>query len=252
MLTKLLDGRVAIVTGAASARGIGRACARIFAREGALLAILDLDAAASEATAAEFGAGHLGLACDVRDPRACERAVAAVVGRHGRVDVLANIAGISRPTRLMEVDAQEYDLVVSANLGGTFNMSRAVVPQMRAQRSGSIIGVGSVAAQRGGGVFGGAHYSAAKGAIQTLCKAMARELGPDNIRVNAIAPGLVDTDIFQGKLTPEKRREVESAVPLGRIAVPDEIASSCLYLASDLSSYVTGIVLDINGGLHIH
>jgi NAD(P)-dependent dehydrogenase (short-subunit alcohol dehydrogenase family) len=131
-------------------------------------------------------------------------------------------------------------------------MSRAVVPRLRAQRSGCIVCMGSVAAQRGGGILGGPHYSAAKGAVQTLAKAMARELGPDGIRVNAVAPGMVDTDLLVGKIDDAGKQRVADGVPLGRLALPADIANACLYLASDLSSYVTGVVLDVNGGLHIH
>ena len=131
-------------------------------------------------------------------------------------------------------------------------MSRAVVPHLRSRQSGAIVCIGSVAAQRGGGILGGPHYSAAKGAVQTLAKAMARELGPDGIRVNAIAPGMVETDLLVGKIDEDGKKRVAGTIPLGRLAQPLDIANACLYLVSDLSSYVTGVVLDVNGGLHIH
>jgi NAD(P)-dependent dehydrogenase (short-subunit alcohol dehydrogenase family) len=131
-------------------------------------------------------------------------------------------------------------------------MSRAVVPHMRSRRSGAIVCIGSVAAQRGGGILGGPHYSGAKGAVQSMAKAMARELGPDGIRVNAIAPGLVDTALLVGKMDDAGKQRVAETTPLGRLAAPADIANACLYLGSDMSSYVTGIILDVNGGLHIH
>jgi NAD(P)-dependent dehydrogenase (short-subunit alcohol dehydrogenase family) len=112
--------------------------------------------------------------------------------------------------------------------------------------------MGSVSAQRGGGVMGGAHYSAAKGGLQSLAKAMARELAPEGIRVNAVAPGLIETDLIAGRLSDENRRLTLQATPLGRIGQPYEVANACVYLASDLAAYVTGVVLDVNGGLHIH
>jgi NAD(P)-dependent dehydrogenase (short-subunit alcohol dehydrogenase family) len=248
----LLAGKVAVVTGAASARGIGRAAARRFAAEGAKVTIVDLEENAAREAAKDLGPEHLGQGCDVRSEEQCRAFAERAIDRFGQVDILANVAGISHSARLMECRMEDYDLVMDASVRGTFNMSRAFVPHFRSRRTGSIICFGSVAGLRGGGVFGGPHYSAAKGGVHSLAKAMARELAPDGIRVNAIAPGLVDTDIFAGALTDEKRREVIRNVPLGRIAQPDEIAAVCLFLASDLSTYVTGAIIDVNGGLHIH
>ncbi|MFG1421995.1 SDR family NAD(P)-dependent oxidoreductase [Roseixanthobacter liquoris] len=248
----LLEGKVVVVTGAATPRGIGFATATRFAREGARIAIFDLDGKAAADAAARLGTAHLGLACNVTDPAQCAHAVDAVLAHFGALDIVVNNAGVSQPTRLMDVDRANYDLVMDASLRGTFNMSQAIVPYFRTRRAGVIVCIGSLAALRGGGVFGGPHYAAAKGGVHSLAKSMARELAADGIRVNAIAPGLVDTDIFQGQLTPERRRAVEEAVPMGRLARAEEIADACLFLASDLSSYVTGAVLDVNGGLHMH
>ncbi len=248
----LLQNKVAVITGGASVRGIGWATARRFAEEGARVAILDLDADAARAAAAAIGDAHLGIACDVRDDRQCRAAIDAIVERFGRVDILVNNAGVSQSQRLMDSEQSDYDIVMDVSVRGAYNMSRAVVPRLRAQRSGCIVCMGSVAAQRGGGILGGPHYSAAKGAVQTLAKAMARELGPDGIRVNAVAPGMVDTDLLVGKIDDAGKQRVADGVPLGRLALPADIADACLYLASDLSSYVTGVVLDVNGGLHIH
>lgn len=249
----LLEGRVCVVSGAASKRGLGLATARLFARHGAHVAILDLDIEASrEAVNALEGAGHLALRCDVTHRGECLAAMKAVLSEHGRIDVLVNNAGVTSPQRVMEVDDVTWDRVLDVNLRGTLHLTQAVVPAMRERRSGSIINMSSVSAQRGGGVFGGSHYAAAKGGILGYTKACARELGPDNIRVNAICPSLIDTDITAGKLDDAKRAAILGTIPLGRVGRAEEVAGCCLFLASDLSSYVTGSELDVNGGSHIH
>ena len=248
----LLKNQVAIVTGGASLRGIGWATAKRFADEGARVVILGLDASAAQSAAAAIGDQHLGFACDVRDEAACQAIVQKIISDLGRVDILVNNAGVSQSYRLMDSSQSDYDLVMDASVRGAYNMSRAVVPHFRSRKSGAIVCIGSVAAQRGGGILGGPHYSAAKGAVQTLAKSMARELGPDGIRVNAIAPGMVDTDLLVGKIDEAGKQRVAATIPLGRLAQPLDIANACLYLVSDLSSYVTGVVLDVNGGLHIH
>ena len=247
-----LKDQVAIITGAASPRGIGWATARRFADEGARIVILDLDAQAAEQAARMIGPQHLGLACDVRNESACHSAVQRVLDALGRIDILVNNAGVSQSQRLMDSTQADYDLVMDSSVRGAFNMSRAVVPHMRSCRRGAIVCMGSVAAQRGGGILGGPHYSAAKGALQTLAKAMARELAPDGIRANAVAPGMVDTDLLIGKIDDAGKRRVAEGVPLGRLALPADIANACLFLASDQSAYITGVVLDVSGGLHIH
>ena len=249
----LLKDKVAVITGAASLRGLGRATATLFAEHGAKVVILDLDAtAAKEAAATLKGRGHLGAKCDVTRRADCDKAAAKILARYGRIDVLVNNAGITSPLRLMQVDDTTYNRVMDVNMRGTFYMTQAVTPAMRAQKSGSIVNLSSVSAQRGGGVFGGTVYSAAKGAILGYTKASARELGPDNIRVNAICPSLINTDITAGKLTDEQRAGILATIPMGRAGEAHEVAGCALFLASDLSSYVTGSEIDINGGSHIH
>ena len=154
----------------------------------------------------------------------------------------------------MEIKAAHYDVVMDVNLRGTFNMTQAVVPHMRHRKSGSIINMASVAGQRGGGLFGGPHYAAAKAGVLGLTKATARELAPDNIRANAICPSLIDTDIFASApgWTKEREAEVLKMIPMGRAGKASEVAGCCLFLASDLSTYVTGTEIDVNGGSHIH
>jgi NAD(P)-dependent dehydrogenase (short-subunit alcohol dehydrogenase family) len=248
----LLADKVCIITGAASQRGIGRATARLFSQHGGRVVIVDLDDGQAKAAAAELGEGHLGFACDVTDRQSCQNAAERVVGELGRVDVLVNNAGITQPLKIMDIGPDNYDAVLDVNLRGTLYMSQAVIPQMREQHSGSIVCMSSVSAQRGGGIFGGPHYSAAKGGVLGLAKAMARELGPDTVRVNSITPGLIQTDITGGKLTDELKVEIASGIPLGRLGVADDVANACLFLASDLSSYITGAVIDVNGGMLIH
>ena len=247
-----LKDQVAIVTGGASLRGIGWATAKRFADEGARVVILDIDAAAAEQAARAIGPQHLGLACDVRDEATCKGAVQQVLDTFGRIDILVNNAGVSQSHRLMDSTQADFDLVMDVSVRGAYNMSRAVVPHMRLRQCGAIVCMGSVAAQRGGGILGGPHYAAAKGAIQTLAKAMARELAPDGIRANAIAPGMVDTDLLVGKIDDVGKRRVADGIPLGRLAVPADIANACLFLASSQSAYITGVVLDVSGGMHIH
>lgn len=248
----LLKDKVCVITGAASARGIGKATARLFAAQGGRVVILDLDAGQAETAAREIGPGHFGLACDVANRTACQAAADEVLAQAGQIDVLVNNAGISQPLKLMEIEAANYDAVTDVNLRGTLYMSQAVIPAMRRQRAGAIVCMSSVSAQRGGGIFGGPHYSAAKAGVLGLAKAMARELGSDGIRVNSVTPGLIQTDITAGKLTDAMRAEIVSGIPLGRLGVADDVANVCLFLASDLSAYLTGAVIDVNGGMLIH
>jgi NAD(P)-dependent dehydrogenase (short-subunit alcohol dehydrogenase family) len=248
----LLERRTAVITGSASARGIGKATAQLFAEHGARIAVVDLEAADPQAAASGIGPAHRGYACDVRDKAACEATVRRIIADFGGVDVLVNNAAVSRPNRIMEIAPADYDEVMDVNLRGTLYMSQALVSHFRERRSGAIVCLASVAAQRGGGIFGGPHYAASKGGVLALAKAMARELAGDGIRVNAVAPSMIDTDIYQGLLSDERREEVRRSIPMGRLGEARDVAGVCLFLASDLSSYVTGAVIDVNGGSHIH
>ena len=212
----LLKDKVAVITGGAGINGLGYATARQMAAQGARVVILDLARAEPATAAARLGEGHLGLVADVTDKAACD------------------------------------DAVLDVSLRGTLYMSQAALPAMRQQRSGSIVCISSVSAQRGGGIFGGPHYSAAKAGVLGLARAMAREFGPDNIRVNCITPGLIETDITAGKLSDAKKAEINSTIPLARLGRADDVAGACVFLASELSAYCTGITLDVNGGMLIH
>lgn len=248
----LLDGKTAIITGAASPRGLGKAMAKLFAEHGARVAILDLNGDQAIEAAAELGDGHIGLACDVTDKAACDAAAAAAMAAWGRIDVLVNNAGITQPLKIMDIGPANYDAVLDVNLRGTLYMTQAVIPQMRAQASGSVVNISSVSAQRGGGIFGGPHYSAAKAGVLGLTKAMARELAPAGVRVNAICPGFIATDITAGKLTPEMMKTILDGIPMGRAGDASDVAGCALFLASGLSAYCTGTEVDVNGGSLIH
>jgi NAD(P)-dependent dehydrogenase (short-subunit alcohol dehydrogenase family) len=248
----LLGGKTAMISGAASPRGIGLATARLFAAQGARVVILDLDQGQSDAAARSLGDGHIGIACDVADPAVCKRAASMAIDRFGHIDILINNAGITQPLKIMEIDAESWDRVLDVNLRGVLLLSQAVIPHMRDRKAGSIACMSSVSAQRGGGIFGGPHYSAAKAGVLGLAKNMARELGPDGIRVNCVTPGLIQTDITGGKLTDDMRREIIRGIPLNRLGEAEDVAKAYLFLASDLSSYITGAVIDVNGGMLIH
>lgn len=248
----LLDNKVCVVTGAASKRGIGRATADLYARNGASVAILDIDGDAAKASAASLGERHRAYRVDVTDKAACDKVIRDVERDFGRIDVLVNNAGITQPKRIADILPADYDAVLNVNLRGTLQMSQAAIAVFRRQKSGALICISSVSAQRGGGIFGGPHYSAAKAGVLGLAKDMARELAVDGIRVNAVCPGLIDTDITGGKLTEEMKSEIVKGIPLGRIGNASDVADACLFLASDLSSYITGSVIDVNGGMFIH
>ena len=249
----LLSGKTAVISGAASARGIGLCTARLFAEHGATVAILDLaEGASKDAAASLSGSGHIGLACDVTDKAACQAAARTVLAGFGRVDILVNNAGITQPLKFLDIAPENYDAVLDVSLRGMLYLSQAFIPAMQGAGGGSIICMSSVSAQRGGGIFGGPHYSAAKAGVLGLAKAMAREFGPAGIRVNAITPGLIQTDITAGRLSDAMRMEILKGIPLNRLGEAKDVAGACLFLASDLSSYLTGTTIDVNGGMLIH
>jgi NAD(P)-dependent dehydrogenase (short-subunit alcohol dehydrogenase family) len=252
----LLRGKTAIITGGASPRGIGLATAKRFAEEGARIAILDIDGSAAQAAARGLdraGDGeHIGVTCNVADQSACAKAVEAVISTFGQIDILINNAGITQPAKFLDIQPADWDRIQDVNLKGILFLSQAVIPHMQKRKTGSIACMSSVSAQRGGGIFGGPHYSAAKAGVLGLAKAMAREFGADGIRVNCVTPGLIGTDITSGKLTDEMRSNILAGIPLGRLGEAKDVAGIYTFLASDLSAYVTGAVIDVNGGMLIH
>ncbi|HEX7748631.1 MAG TPA: SDR family NAD(P)-dependent oxidoreductase [Bordetella sp.] len=248
----LLAEKIAVVTGGAGLNGLGFATARMMAEQGARVVILDLEGAQPAAAAARLGERHIGVVADVTDKVSCERAVQAVIDQCGRVDILVNNAGITQPRKTADISADDYDAVLDVSLRGTLHMSQAVLPSMRAAKSGAIVCISSVSAQRGGGILGGPHYSAAKAGVLGLARAMAREFGVDGIRVNCVTPGLIATDINKGLIPDDRMQGILEQIPLNRIGEPSDVAGCVVFLASPLAKYCTGVTLDVNGGMLIH
>jgi len=251
---KRFAGKIVLVTGAGSERGIGRAVALAFANEGASVVITDVVAAGVERVARELSehAKAIGEVADVRSKAEMERVVARAVEQFGGLDVLINNAGLTRPTKFLDISEEEYDLVVDVNLKGMFMATQAAVPAMLKRGKGAIVSLSSVSGQRGGGVFGTSAYSAAKAGIAGLTRALARELSPQGIRVNCVAPSLIDTDIFGGQVTEERKKELGESTLVGRVGNVADVVNGILFLADDASEYLTGVTLDINGGSHLH
>ena len=237
--------RVAIVTGSGS--GIGKAIVARLAAQGAKTAVVDVNLAAAEATAAEIraaGGSALALACNVTDKAAVQAMVAQVAGAHGRVDILVNNVGIVRDNYLTKMPEEDWDLVIDTNLKSYFLCSQAVVPGMRDQGYGRIVNISSRAWL---GNVGQANYSAAKGGIVSLTRVLAMELGKSGITANTICPGLIDTPLIRA-LTPEVQEKLRKAQPSGKIGTPDEIAYAVQFFAADEAWYVTGQTMYVCGG----
>ena len=252
--------RTAVITGATSEKGIGATTARRFAREGWGVVILDLDgeksAQVARGIAQECGVPAFGHAVDVSDEAsvtAAHDAVAAEVaaGDLPPVGAVVNIAGITSPVDFLDTTLELWHKVMDVNATGTYLVTKAFLPEMIENGWGRIVNMSSVSAQRGGGVFGKVPYSSAKAAVLGFTKALARELGPTGVTVNAVTPGAVDTNIRVGS-TPEQEAAIAASVPVGRTATTEEVAASITFLASEDAAYLTGVTLDINGGSHMH
>ncbi len=242
-----LKEKIAIVTGAA--QGIGRAIALGFAREGAKVVVGDIDGVKAEAVVKEIstlGTEALVVRVDVSDEGSVANLKEQVLHRFGRVDILVNNAGIYPPSPAVKMSEEEWDRVIDTNLGGNFLCSRAVVPHMRAQKSGRIISISSALAYKG--ARNGAHYAASKAGIIGFVKALARELAPDGITVNAICPGITDTALPRGHRSKEEMEDQGKQIPLSRIGQAEDLVGPVIFLASDAASYITGQALIVNGG----
>lgn len=246
----LLDGKVAIVTAAAGA-GIGQAAARRFAEEGAQVVVSDVHARRAQEVAAsmtaDYGREAVGLAADVRDAGQVRAMVETTLERFGHIDVLMNNAGINRLQPAWEMDDETWRLVIDTNLTGTFNCTRAVLPHMIERRAGAIINMASVVGWFGSG-DGEAHYAAAKAGVMGYTRAVAAEAGKHHVRVNAIAPGLIYNEFLERIYPKEFFDRFVRRVPLGRAGEPRDVADLALFLASDLSGYITGEVICVSGG----
>ncbi|WPB88334.1 SDR family NAD(P)-dependent oxidoreductase [Streptomyces malaysiensis] len=247
--------RTAIVTGAASPRGIGRATAARLAAEGWSVAVLDLEEAACRDVAAriadEYGVACLGIGADIRDRDAVRAAVDRVNGELPQLVGLVNNAGVSSPVPFLEVSEAEWHRVIDVNLNGTFHITQAAAKIMAERRLGRIVNISSTSAERGGGVYGRAAYSASKAALLGLSRTLARELGPYGITANSVAPGSIDTDIMGGRLTDERKAVLLKDLPVGRIGTVRDVAAVVAFLLSEHAGYLTGVTYDVNGGSHI-
>jgi 3-oxoacyl-[acyl-carrier protein] reductase len=244
----LLAGKTALITGAA--RGIGRAIALRFADEGAEIAFTDLNyddnSKSLENELNAKGVKAKAYASDASDFADTEKVVSQIIEHFGRIDILVNNAGITKDTLLLRMTEEQWDLVIKINLKSVFNFTKAVTKSMMKNRAGSIINLSSVVGV--GGNAGQANYSASKAGIIGFTKSIARELGSRNIRSNAVAPGFIQTEMT-ASLPQEVREEWINKIPLHRGGTPEDVANVCIFLASDLSSYVSGQVINICGGM---
>jgi 3-oxoacyl-[acyl-carrier protein] reductase len=240
-------GKVVLVTG--GSRGIGRACAVAFGKAGAtvVLTYASNDAAAEEAVRLA-GPGARAVKFDVADTAAGARCVEEVLAREGRLDVLVNNAGVAVDGLAVRVKDEDWDRQLDTNLKGAFALARAAARPMMKQRSGAMVNLVSVVGEMGN--VGQAAYAASKAGLIGLTKALARELASRNVRVNAVSPGFIDTDMTS-KVTGEMRERLLEEIPLGRLGTAEEVAASVLFLASDAASYTTGEVLKVNGGMYM-
>ena len=243
-----LREKVALVTGAG--RGIGFAIAQRLGRDGASIAISDVDAGrareAAEVLCAE-GIKAMAIASDVSNEADAVAMVESVQQAFGRLDVLVNNAGVVSTGSILGVSAEEWRRVMSINLDGVFHCAKAALPGMMARRSGRIVNIASVAGKRGGGLLGNSCYAASKGGVIALTKGLAREAGPFGITVNAITPALIGTEMTQA-LQGEAREKVLADMPLGRAGTPADIAAAVCFLASDGAAFITGEIMDVDGG----
>ncbi|MDB5511107.1 MAG: short chain dehydrogenase family protein [Enterovirga sp.] len=243
-----LRNRTAIVTGAAQGFGLG--IAQTFIREGALVAMLDINGDAVAKAAAELGPAAIPMRCDVADSAEVARVADDAIKGLGHLDILVNNAGTTHRNRpMLEVEEDEFDRIFAVNVKSIYLLARAVVPHFRSRGRGVILNIGSTAGLRPRP--GLTWYNASKGAVNLLSKSMAIELAPDKVRVNAIAPVAGETPLlasFMGEDTPEKREAFRASVPWGRLSTPQDIANSALFLCSDESEMVTGAVLTVDGG----
>lgn len=244
-----LQGKVAIVTGAGS--GFGEGIAKLFAKEGAQVVIADINKKAADRVAGEIGSVALSLQTDVSSRADIDSMVKHTLEAFGGLDIVVNNAAITHKNQpMLDVDEEMFDRMFAINVKSIYHMSQAVIPHMRQQKRGVILNIGSTAGIRPRP--GLSWYNASKGAVNVLSKSMAVELGPDNIRVNAICPVMGVTGMFELFMglpdTPENRAKFSSTIPLGRFCQPSDVAAAALYLASDAAEFITGVEFPVDGG----
>ncbi|MEK5057442.1 SDR family NAD(P)-dependent oxidoreductase [Paenibacillus shunpengii] len=248
-----LTNQTAVVTGSGSIRGIGRTIAMTLAKQGAAVVVADLDMNGVQDTVRAIqaaGGEALGVELNVTSEDSVKAMMNKVMEVYGRIDILVNNAGISQKVTVEEMSLADMSRVFNVNMFGLFLCSQAVLEPMRKQKYGRIISLSSVSAKRGGGVFGGAHYSASKAAVLGFSKNLAREVASDGITVNCVAPGLVNTDIWKS-MEASAAEAVIAGIPAGRPGETEEIAAAIAFLASKEAAYITGEEIDINGGSHM-
>ena len=245
--------QVVLITGAGSPNGMGRVFAHDFAAQGAKVILVDLfqdgvDANVKELRDAGFKAD--GYVANLTDEEAVKKLVADIVAADGRIDVLINNAGISQKVTVADMTLDDMKRIFNVNMFGLFLLTREVCEVMKKQRYGRIVHLSSVSGKRGGGVFGGAHYSASKAAVLGFSKNLAREVSEYGITTNCVAPGLINTHIWKS-LPADQAQKVIDTIPMGRAGEPEEVSAAVVFLASKEASYITGEEIDINGGSHM-
>lgn len=246
-------GQTVVITGAGSPNGMGRVFAADFARLGARVILVDedqngIDINVDELRHAGFKAD--GYAADITDPAAVKRLTADIAAAEGRIDVLVNNAGITQKLTVADMTMDDIQRMFSVNVYGLFLLTREVCEVMKEQNYGRIVHISSVAAKRGGGLFGGAHYSASKAAVLGFSKNLAREVSPYGVTTNCVAAGLINTHVWKGMPDEDKQKILEQ-IPMGRPGEPEEISAAVVFLASREASYITGEEIDVNGGSHM-
>jgi NAD(P)-dependent dehydrogenase (short-subunit alcohol dehydrogenase family) len=248
--------RSAIVTGAASPRGIGRATALLLAKQGWNIGILDIDERGGQALAEEITSSYsvksYAAVADVAQEDQVRSAIDELEAALPPLAGLANIAGVSSPVPYLELTGEEWHRVININLNGVHYVCRRVAESMVRHGYGRIVSVSSISAQRGGGTYSKTPYSVAKAGVIGLTRALARELGPYGITVNAVAPGPIDTDIMGGPLTPERRAAMIDELLVNRVGVPADVATAIAFLMSEDAGYISGHTLNVDGGLYMH
>lgn len=244
-----LDGKVALITGAA--QGIGKAIALMLAKNGADIVVSDINLEKAQETSREIeamGRRSMAIKVDVSKSEEVEQMVEKIINEFGKIDILVNNAGITRDKLILRMTEEDWDAVLNVNLKGTFNCTKAVIRHMSKQKSGKIVNIASVSGEMGNP--GQANYSASKAGVIGFTKTIAREFAQRGINVNAIAPGYIETPMTD--VLPEKvKEELKKMIPLERLGKPEDVAQAVLFLVSEASSYITGQVLNVNGGLYM-
>ena len=245
--------QVVLITGAGSPNGMGRVFAADFAKLGAKVVLVDIDQKGIDANVGELknaGFNASGYVANLTDEEAVKKLVSDVVSAEGRIDVLINNAGISQKVTVADMTLADIQRIFTVNMFGLFLLTREVCEVMKEQNYGRIVHLSSVSAKRGGGVFGGAHYSASKAAVLGFSKNLAREVSQYGITTNCVAPGLINTHIWKS-MPEEEAQKVIDQIPMGRAGEPEEVSAAVVFLASKEASYITGEEIDINGGSHM-